>query len=55
MPLTQKQRDLRRRQRRVKKLRQLKTDLIAAQDSASRERILRKIRKLSPWDPILSQ
>ncbi len=52
MPLTQRQRNLRRRQRRVRKLRRLKKDLEMAQDRASREKIIEKIRKIAPWEPL---
>ncbi len=50
MPMTAKQRKLRQRQRRVRKLRRLKKDLELAQDRASREKIIEKIRKISPWE-----
>jgi hypothetical protein len=52
MPMTAKQRKLRRRQRRVRKLRRLKKDLELAQDRASREKIIEKIRKISPWESL---
>jgi hypothetical protein len=55
MPLTSRQRNMRRKQRRVRKLRELKTRLEKTQDSTKRKRILEKIRKLSPWDPILKE
>ncbi|MEJ2550467.1 MAG: hypothetical protein P8Z41_02690 [Anaerolineales bacterium] len=50
--MTAKQRKLRRRQRRVRKLRRLKKDLELAQDRTSREKIIEKIRKISPWEPL---
>ncbi len=52
MPLTERQRKLKRRQRRVRKLRRLKKDLVIAQDRASREKIIDKIRKIAPWEPL---
>jgi hypothetical protein len=55
MPLTSRQRVIRRRQRRVRKLRELKRELSQTQDSVRRKKILEKIRKLSPWDPVLSE
>jgi hypothetical protein len=55
MPSTQNQRDLRRRQRRVRKLRGLKVKLTQTQDTRVRRRILEKIRKLSPWDSTLEE
>ena len=55
MPLTSRQRFLHRKQRRVRKIRQLKRKLNETQDSAKRQKIIEKIRKLSPWDPILRE
>jgi len=55
MPLTSRQRFLRKKQRRVRKLRQLKKQLSQTQDNTKRQKILDRIRKLSPWDPVLSQ
>jgi hypothetical protein len=55
MPLTSRQKFLARKQRRVRKLRQLKRKLNETQDSARRQKILEKIKKLSPWDPILRE
>jgi hypothetical protein len=55
MPRTSRQRDLRRKQRRVRKLRQLKDKLSQTQDNTRRQKILAKISKLSPWDPVLSE
>jgi hypothetical protein len=52
MPMTERQRNIRRRQRRVRKLRRLKKDLALAQDRASREKIIESIRKISPWEPL---
>jgi indole-3-glycerol phosphate synthase len=49
MPLTQPQRDLRRRQRRRRKLRELKRKLQEAKDAQTRQRLIAKIRKISPW------
>lgn len=55
MPLTSRQRVIRRRQRRVRKLRELKRELAQTQDGAKRKKILEKIKKLSPWDPVLTE
>jgi hypothetical protein len=55
MPLTSRQKDIRRRQRRVRKLRDLKQRLTQTQDAAKRKVILEKIRKLSPWDEVLNE
>ncbi len=55
MPLTSRQRFLRRKQRRVHKLKKLKERLSQTQDSTKRQKILEKIQKLSPWDPVLSE
>ena len=52
MPMTERQRNIRRRQRRVRKLRRLKKDFEIAQDRASREKIIEAIRKISPWEPL---
>jgi hypothetical protein len=54
MPLTSRQKDIRRRQRRVRKLRGLKQKLAQTQDTAKRKKLLEKIQKLSPWDEVLS-
>ena len=55
MPLTSRQKDIRRRQRRVRKLRELKQKLSQTQDAAKRRVILEKIRKLSPWDEVFDE
>jgi tRNA A22 N-methylase len=55
MPFTSRQRFLRRKQRRIRKLRQLKEKLSQTQDRTKRQNILEKIRKLSPWDPVLGE
>jgi len=52
MPMTENQRNLRRRQRRVRKLRALKTRLEDTQDVKTRRRLIEKIRRISPWEPI---
>jgi hypothetical protein len=52
MPLTAKQKLLRRRQRRVGKLRALKVRLKSTQDSKTRERVQAKIHRLDPFQPI---
>lgn len=48
MPMTAKEKLMHRRQRRVAKLRLLRVKLQEAPDSKSRERILEKIRRISP-------
>ena len=48
MPLTSKQRRLKRRQRRVRKLRSLRAQLEATTDTKRRRLLIAKIRKLSP-------
>lgn len=52
MPMTAKQKLLERRRRRVGKLRALKTKFETTQDSKARERLLVKIRKLSPFETV---
>jgi hypothetical protein len=52
MPMTEKQRNIRRRQRRVRKLRLLKVQLAETQDSKKRDLIIEKIRRISPWEPL---
>ena len=52
MPMTDKQRQLRRRQRRVRKLRELKSRLDVTQDSKIRKRLIEKIKRISPWEPL---
>jgi hypothetical protein len=55
MPLTQKQRDLKRKRRRIRKLRELKIKLTDTQDTKTRRKILEKIRQISPWDEALAE
>jgi hypothetical protein len=55
MPMTEKQRQLRRRQRRVRKLRELKIRLEETQDTKTQRRLIEKIRRISPWEPILDK
>ena len=55
MPLTQKQRDLRRKRRRVRKLRELKSKLANTQDTKTRRLLLEKIKQISPWDDVLNE
>ncbi len=50
MPLHAKQRSLRRRQRRVKKLRYLKSRLKETRDLKEKQFLMNKIRKISPWE-----
>jgi HAMP domain-containing protein len=52
MPLTSRQRKLRRRQRRVRKLRALKQKLAATDVSTKRRAIIEKIRRISPWEEL---
>jgi hypothetical protein len=52
MPMTDKQRSIRRRQRRVRKLRELKARLQQTQDTMARRRLIEKIRRISPWEPL---
>jgi hypothetical protein len=52
MPMTAKQRTLRRRQRRVRKLRELKSRLADTTDTKTRKRLIGKIRRISPWEPL---
>jgi hypothetical protein len=52
MPLTSRQRNLRKRQRRVRKLRNLKLKLAAADDAAKRRVIIEKIRRIAPFEKI---
>jgi hypothetical protein len=51
MPFTAKQKLHHRRQRRVWKLRALKTKLKGTTDSKTRERLQAKIHKLDPFQP----
>jgi hypothetical protein len=53
MPLTSRQRKKYKKQRRVQKLRLLKKKLSQTSDVVKRQKILEKIRKISPWDPVL--
>ena len=55
MPLTSRQRVIRRRQRRVRKIRELKQQLAQTQDHAKRKKLLEKLRIHSPWDSLLSE
>jgi hypothetical protein len=55
MPMTAKQRNLRNRQRRVRKLRELKVKLEQTQDTMARRRLIEKIRRISPWEPLLEK
>jgi hypothetical protein len=51
MAMKAKDKDLRRRQRRVTKLRALKTRLAGTTDSRVRERLAKKIAGLQPFSP----
>jgi len=52
MPLTSRQRNIYRKQRRVRKLRMLKAKYREAGDAKTREAIAAKIRKISPWEEL---
>jgi hypothetical protein len=47
--MREKDRKLRRRQRRVTKIRKLKAKLAAATDLKVRSRLIEKIRRIDPW------
>ena len=48
----EREQELRRRRVRKQKLKKLRAKLAATTDPAERERIIQKIRKISPWAPI---
>lgn len=48
----EREQELKRRRVRKQKLRKLRAKLAATTDPAERERIIQKIRKISPWAPI---
>jgi len=48
----QPKRDLRRRQRRQRKVRHLRDRLAQTRDSQERERLIAKIRRISPTAPV---
>ena len=48
----ERDKELRRRRRRKEKLRRLRAKLAATTDPQERERIIQKIRRISPWAPI---
>ena len=52
MPMVERQREIRRRQRRVRKVRDLKVRLATTQDSKVRKRLLEKLQRLVPWEPL---
>ena len=52
MPMREKDRNLRRRRRRVLKLRRLKKLLVEAKDLKTRQKLITKIHKLDPWHEI---
>ena len=52
MPMREKDRNLRRRRRRVLKLRRLKALLVDSKDLKTRQRLIEKIHKLDPWHEI---
>lgn len=52
MPLTSKQRALRRRQRRVRKIRDLKQRIASSTDATERKRLSEKLLRVSPFETI---
>jgi len=48
----ERQKELRRRQQRKKKVRALRARLMATKDPAERARLIQKIRKISPNAPV---
>jgi len=52
MSMVERQRELHRRQRRVRKVRELKAQLAATQDSKVRKKIQDKLHRLVPWEPL---
>jgi hypothetical protein len=52
MPLTSKQRDLRRRQRRVRKIRELKKRIENSTDAVERKRLTEKLLRISPFEAV---
>ena len=49
MPMTEKERKLKRRQRRQKKVRALKQEFAQATDSKTKKNLLEKIHRHQPW------
>lgn len=52
MPMREKDRNLRKRRRRVLKLRRLKALLSDAKDLKTRQQLIAKIHKIDPWHEI---
>jgi len=52
MPLHARQRSLKKKQRRVKKLRYLKARIRETKDLKEKDRLIAKLRKISPWEPV---
>jgi hypothetical protein len=52
MPMVERQREIRRRRRRVRKVREIKARLVTTQDSKVRKRLLEKLQRLVPWEPL---
>ena len=52
MPLRERAREIHRRRRRGRKLKELKRRMVASQDPKARKKILEKIRRLLPWGPL---
>jgi hypothetical protein len=55
MPMREKDRKLRKRQRRVGKLRALRRKLAAATEARERARLEQRIRAIDPWGEASSQ
>jgi hypothetical protein len=55
MGMVERQRELHRRQRRVRKVRELKIRLANTQDSRVKKKILEKLQRLVPWESPQSQ
>ena len=51
----ERKKELRRRRTRRKKLRKLRARLDAAKTAQEREKVLEKIRRISPWSPVLDE
>ena len=52
MPMVERQREIRRRRRRVSKVREIKARLATTQDSKVRKRLMEKLQRLVPWEPL---
>jgi hypothetical protein len=52
MPMRERAREIARRRRRARKLRDLKRRMVESQDPKARKKIMEKIRLLVPWGPL---